>query len=189
MSATKKTDYTPQPQNLSMLDSTALPVQVGNTQIIRCEVITVPETRFIGKQYDHYPNWGDAWANGWFEQIEAMGAQSPINDGSYCVLYGKDNNHWIGEFMEAGTPVPEGLDFVDIPESQAVLFFIKGKQGDCFTTAYNTDVINGLIEQLGLPHPADDRKLKAFERDNCPRFTDPDEEGNLILDYIVFMGA
>jgi hypothetical protein len=89
--------------------------------------------------------------------------------------------------MEPGTPTPEGLDAVDIPESKAVLFFIKGQQGDCYKTAYNTEVLNNLIAQLGLPIPTDERVLKAFERDNCPRFTDPDEDGNLTLDYIVFL--
>jgi hypothetical protein len=168
-------------------DYSKLPIQVDNTQIIRCEVITIPETCFIGKHFDGYPNWGEAWENSWFEKIEAMGEPSPINDSSYCVLYGKDNNHWIGEFMEPGTPAPDGLDTVDIPESRAVLFFIKGQQGDCYKTAYNTDVLNNLILQLDLPIPGEKRALKAFERDNCPRFTEPDEDGNLILDYIVFL--
>jgi hypothetical protein len=155
--------------------------------IIKAEAITHPAVRFIGKKFDSYPNWGLAFANGWFDTIEAAGKQADINDGSYCVLYGKDSNYWLGEFMEADTPAPEGFDAVDIPESKAVLFFIKGQQGDCYKTAYNTEALNGLISQLGLPLPAEERDLKAFERDNCPRFTDPDADGNVILDYAVYL--
>jgi len=28
----------------------------------------------------------------------------------------------------------------------------------------------------------------SFERDNCPRFTDPDAQGNVILDFAVYLG-
>jgi hypothetical protein len=116
-----------------------------------------------------------------------MGSQSPINDGSYCVLYGKDNHHWIGEFMETGTPAPEGLDIVDIPNSQAVLFFINGKERDFYGTLCDTAPLYEQIEKLGLPLPNVNNTLKYFERENCPRFTTPDEDGFIIVDYIILL--
>jgi hypothetical protein len=173
--------------NLDLLNSISLPIKIGATEITHCELITVPSSRFIGKRYDGYPNWGDAWENGWFDAIEAAGEQSPVNDGSYCVLYGRDGTHWLGEFMKPGTPAPEGLDVVDLPERKAVMFFIKGQQGDCYTTAYDTEAMYNIITDMEIPRPDESREFRAFERDNCPRWTDPDEDGNLTLDWAIML--
>jgi hypothetical protein len=87
-----------------MLDFPVLPIQVSKTQIIHCEIITLPDVRFIDKYYDDYPNLSNTWSNDLFEINEVLGVQSPVNDGSYCVLYCKDNNNWLVVFKKPAYP-------------------------------------------------------------------------------------
>ena len=56
------------------------------------------------------------------------------------------------------------------------------------------EFVRGALSQMDIVHNLCLEKLKSlgfkrkeddwcFERYNCPRFTTPDEEGNVILDY------
>jgi predicted transcriptional regulator YdeE len=158
--------------------------------IIKCERITSPPVRFIGKRYDSYPNWNDFWEHNWFDEIEKSGTPADVNDNSYCVLTGAVNGrleYYLGEFFKEDTPVPEGFDYADIPAFEAALFFIKGKTVECYMLAGDVEALSTEIEHNGMTLMSESRRWLSFERDNCPRWTDPDADGNQILDYGIFL--
>ncbi|MDR3310703.1 MAG: hypothetical protein LBS90_05090 [Oscillospiraceae bacterium] len=163
--------------------------------IIKAERVTHPPVRFIGKRFDAYPDWGLAWENDWFGVIEKAGKTAAINDGSYCVLVGAAESgveFYLGEFMEAGTPVPDGFDFADLPGMSAGLVYIKGKPDEVYalTAPDKRGELQAALAEAGAELPAPDAPPKrwlSFERDNCPRWTDPDPDGNRILDYAVYL--
>ena len=161
-------------------------------QIIKCERITHPPVRFIGKRYNTYPNWNDFWEHDWFSEIEKSGEQAEINDSSYCVLIGLVDSkpeYYLGEFFLESTPVPDGFDYVDLPSMEAGLFFIKGQVSECYGLVFGQpEVLSSELEKHGMSMPkGTPQRWLGFERDNCPRWTTPDENGNQILDYAVYL--
>ncbi|MDR0819559.1 MAG: hypothetical protein LBN43_08335 [Oscillospiraceae bacterium] len=162
--------------------------------ILKCERVSHPPLRFIGKRSDAYPNWGDAWANDWFGEIEKAGATAEINDDSYCVLTGitpEGVEFYLGEFFPANTPVPDGFDFADLPAMDAGIAYIKGKVEEVYALTV-PDKISELLAAFASEGIAASRRETSprwisFERDNCPRFTDPDADGNVILDYAIYL--
>jgi hypothetical protein len=163
--------------------------------IIKAERIAHPPVRFIGKRFDTYPNCGLAWENDGFSTIEKAGNTAAVNDDSYCVLVGLTENgieFYLGEFMEAGTPVPDGFDYADLPEMSASVVYIKGKQDEVYslTSPDKRSELQTALAEVDVELPASDAPPKrwlSFERDNCPRFTDPDADGNVILDYALYL--
>ena len=161
--------------------------------IIKAERVTHPAVRFIGKRYDTYPNWGDWWENGWFDTIEKAGTTAAVNDDSYCMLVGATESgieFWLGEFFEAETPVPEGFDFTDLPEMSAGLVYIKGTPEECYalTAPDKRSELYAAFTAHGIELPGEfPLRWLSFERDNCPRWTDPDADGNVILDYAIYL--
>jgi AraC family transcriptional regulator len=167
--------------------STVMPAE-----IIKCQRVSHPPVRFIGKRYTQYPNWNDFWENNWFAEIEKAGKQAEINDDSFCVLIGVVGGapeYYLGEFFPEGTPVPAGFDHADLPAMEAGLCFIKGQAGDCYGLVFqHPDVLAAALEKNGMQMPKGaPPRWAGFERDNCPRWTNPDEHGNQILDYAVYL--
>ncbi len=146
---------------------------------------TCPKARFIGKRYVGSPNWGEWWENGWFDILEQL-PQLPINDDAYLgALRVVDGvlEYWIGMFFEADTQVPDGFDFADVESMSYAVYFLYGNEqsGELF----GLDRHNMCLEDLkarGLTRFEDNW---CIERCNCPRFTTPDEHGNVVLDYLI----
>lgn len=155
----------------------------------------VPAMRFIGKKYPDFGGWWGEWfANGWFDEIEkAMGGTDAIlkiwkNGGGYIGLERRSENqpfeYWIGMFTPADTVVPEGFDFVDFPEAGLGTCWIYGKEKE----VHNTKGCRSAIENTGMELWKDEKGgVWSFENCLCPRFTTPDEQGNVILDYCYYV--
>ena len=95
--------------------------------------------------------------------------------------------YWIGFFCPADTEVPGGYEAVDIsPRRYAVLW----RRGDEHNgEIYGLEAHNLCLEELkrsGWVRREDDW---CFERYNCPRFTTPDDQGRVILDYGISVEA
>jgi predicted transcriptional regulator YdeE len=89
--------------------------------------------------------------------------------------------YWIGMFFTVDTDVPSGFDFVDIEALEYAVCYLYDKEGSSdFYTMETHDRCLDELKAHGLKRKEDDW---CFERYNCPRFTTPDEEGNVILDY------
>lgn len=91
--------------------------------------------------------------------------------------------YWIGMFFPVNTEVPEGFEYVDIEPLDYAVCYLYDKENS--SEFYAMDTHNMCLEEL----KAHDLKRKeddwCFERYNCPRFTTPDEKGNVILDYAI----
>lgn len=164
-----------------------------SAEIIKCDRISHPPLRFIGKRFTTYPDWNIFWENNWFEVIENLGERAELNDDSYCVLTGftpEGNEFYLGEFFPANTPVPEIFDYADLPAMDAGLFYIKGSVDDCYgLIMQKRDEMLAALAKNGMAIKQDAApRWASFERDNCPRFTTPDENGKIILDYAIYLG-
>lgn len=158
-------------------------------KILDMKLENCPKTRFIGKRYlcsnDGVGNWEEWWTNGWFEILEKIPCLE-INDNGYIGAMHIVNGYveyWIGMFYSIDTIVPEGFEYIDIQPLNYAVFYLYGNpnSGELF----GLDAHNKCLEEInsrGLKRKEDDW---CFERYNCPRYTIPDENGNVILDYAI----
>ena len=154
-------------------------------KIVEVKRETCPAARFIGKKYDKAPNWGEWWENEWFSILEKT-ERLPINGNAYIgAIHIVDGmpEYWIGMFFSKDVIVPDAFDYVDIEPMEYAVFYLYDKENSSdFYTMDTHDMCLEELKALGLKRKEDDW---CFERYNCPRFTTPDEKGNVILDYAV----
>ncbi len=164
-------------------------------EIIKTFREEVPAMRFIGKKYPDFGGWWGEWfANGWFDEIEhAMGGVDSIlaiweNGGGYVGLEhrmdGNMSEYWIGMFTPADTHVPDGFAYIDFPAMGFGTCWICGTENEVHNTAGSRTE----IEAHGMKIWTDaDGFTWSFENCLCPRYTSPDENGNVILDYCFYV--
>ena len=177
----------------------------GGLEMIRVDKEHFPALRLIGKCYTDSDRgvdggFGTAWAEwfekGWFDELEALGPLQDIEQGQLGCMSSSNEGfrYWIGMFFPENTPVPEGFAFADIPEGEVGLCWIYGNPDtDNMYTLHDT-CMKKLREQ-GMGEFRDDfaGELNSwywfFERYNHPRFTTPDENGKVILDYGIYLSS
>jgi len=157
----------------------------------------IPAVRFIGKRYTDADRlgggfghlWGEWFQNGWFEPLESLGTVENVENGylGFMRCY-PDFDYWIGMFLPPETAVPEGYGFFDMPEGDVGVCWIKGSQDDGSIYGMHDQCLATLKEKGmgGLKTDETDRAF-FFERYNCPRFTEADKQGNVILDYGIYL--
>jgi len=130
--------------------SDAKKVDKNKTNLQNYEVIKVEARRFIGKavyaraifDYETYNTdelpvgtlFGNLWqqSNRISEKLDAISEYSThdaLNIGLHTWEKFDHNNlqgYWVGRFMKADTPVPEGLDYIDFPEMYMAKGVAKG---------------------------------------------------------------
>ena len=164
-------------------------------EIIKTFREDVPAMRFIGKKYPNFgPMWGEWFANGWFDVIEnAMGGADSIlkiwkNGAGYVGLErraeGQPFEYWIGMFTPATTPVPDGFSCIDFPAIGLGTCWICGKEKE----VHNTSGCKVQVQNQGMKLWQDaEGGIWSFENCLCPRYTTPDEQGTVIMDYCYFV--
>lgn len=164
-------------------------------EIIKIIREKVAPMRFIGKKYSNFgPMWGEWFANGWFDVIEkAMGGADSItsiweNGGGYIGLErradGQPFEYWIGMFTPSDTVVPEGFLYIDFPAIGLGTCWLYGTEKD----VHRTKSCKQAIVDSGLELWKDDNGgVWSFENCVCPRYTAPDDKGNIIMDYCYFV--
>ena len=164
-------------------------------EIIKVFKDEVPGMRFIGKKYQDYNGWGEWVANGWFDVIESrMGGTEKIlgiweNGGAYvgleCRKNGELQQYWIGMFTPEDTEVPQGFEYIDFPKSSLGTCWIYGREEEVHGSVGNCWKA---LQNEGFEIAVDENGVEmSFENCLCPRFTTPDEKGNVILDYCYFI--
>lgn len=164
-------------------------------EIVKVYRESFPALRLIGKRYtdnDRDANgsfvhkWGEWFQNGYFKTLEKLDGL-PENEGAYlgCMRCEDEFEYWIGMFFPEGTPVPDGYMYVDIPKGDIGTCWIYGRED-------NGELYGEEPHDMCMTKIADAGWELAqnpwyFERYNCPRFTSPDEKGNVILDYCVYL--
>ena len=178
-------------------------------EIIKIYRQNVDALKFVGKKYDNANRadgtfkvklkWDEWFENGWFEVIENVISGNPndtcVDGGAYIGLTrnecGKPFQYWIGMFVPVNTETPEGFDYINFPKSELGVCWVYGKDEDVYMMNEGIGIIeqcNARLKREGMHHVHDkDDVCWAFERYACPRFTTPDEKGNIILDICLFM--
>lgn len=154
----------------------------------------IPNMRFIGKKYGEFGHWDEFWANDWFGILEkTMGGPDAIlniweNGGGYVGLEHRSPEsvfeYWIGMFTPAETSVPDGFEYKDFAGLSLGTCWIYGYEADIHdTSACRSEVVkNGMIIWKD-----ENGGTWSFENCLCPRYTTPDENGKIILDYCYFV--
>ncbi|GHU78790.1 hypothetical protein AGMMS49992_30040 [Clostridia bacterium] len=160
-------------------------------KITNVQKVSYPQCRFIGKRYvdgDRLNNgsfghkWGEFFQNGWFEPLEKLGGLAEAGDAYVGLMRDADPfEYWIGMFFPSDTEAPEGYTYVDIPATDYAICWLYGdeKTGELYGMDAHERCVNAAKEH-GMARKDGGW---AFELYNCPRFTTPDEHGNVVLDY------
>ncbi len=160
-----------------------------------------PASRFAGIRYTMAdtdgsgfgPKWGEWHASGRFKTLEALltpvWRQAFPEAGSYCALMrwsdGGEMEYWIGMFLPPDAAVPEGLASLDFPAMDLGVCWMKGQEPEIYT---KEEECLDRLKAEGFSFVADARGPDiVLERYQCPRYTAPDSEGNVILDIAVWV--
>jgi len=165
-------------------------------EIIKVYKQSVGAMKFIGKKYSNDDRvngsfgtkWGEWFGNGWFDVIENQfdGNLADVleDGGSYIGLIREEHGglfeYWIGIFVPEKTSVPDGFEFIDFPPGDLGVCWIYGKEEDVY-------MLEGECGERLKKEGFDLNINFCFERYVCPRFTTPDEKGNIILDICFYL--
>ena len=165
------------------------------TEIIKAYRQSIGALRFIGKKYSDSDRvngmfgakWGEWFENGWFGVIEKQTGESLksiYEDGDAYIGLMRDQNgefeYWIGIFMPENTDVPDGFSYIDFAKSELGVCWVYGKE----ETVY---FLEGKCGERLIAEGFEIVSEWCFERYACPRFTTPDEKGNVILDVCFYI--
>lgn len=165
-------------------------------EIVKVYQQEVPATRFIGKKYGDADRvngmfgavWGTWFENGWFATLESRigdAWKGVLEDGdAYIGLMrwkeGEPFEYWVGMFAPADSEVPEGYAHCDFPAGALGVCWVYGKEAEVYMKEGECGESLGKESMAILADAAG--AYWFFERYACPRFTTPDEQGNIILD-------
>lgn len=160
-------------------------------EIVNAYIEECPACRLIGKRYtpadsmggSYGHKWGEWWRNDWFAPLDKLPHMPLVGDSTMATLrvVNGEVEYWIGFFCQPGTEAPEGYEAVDIGPRRYAVVWKKGDEhsGELYgLESHNLALAE--LERYGWKRVEDDW---CFERYNCPRFTAPDMEGRVILDY------
>jgi hypothetical protein len=165
-------------------------------EIIKMYRQDIPALRFIGKKYGeedrvdemyskHWADWLQAGLFGVLEKQAGMDPKAIYADGdAYIGMMRLKKNepfeYWIGMFMPEGTRVPDGFEHRDFPQASLGVCWVYGNEGEIFM---QEDRCRRRLEAEGHTIAAhSDGAFWLFERYCSPRFTEPDAQGNCVLD-------
>lgn len=151
----------------------------------------VPKSKLVGKLYTEQDilnysfghKWGEFFRNGWFEKLTEAGGKLEFDYIAMMRVYNGQSQYWIGMLFDENAVVPQSFDTVDIEKFQSAVFWIYGNSDN--GEIYGMDVHNKCVELLQQHGWKGKKDSWCIERYNCPRFTSPDEKGNVVLDYYI----
>lgn len=160
-----------------------------------------PALRLIGKRYTNKDREEGGFGRQWEEWMEdrrfdamkrAVQAVPFYEDALGLMTMRGDMTgftYWIGLFYPAGTEVPAGYDFLDLPESDIGVGWVCGNpdNGEIYGDAHNA--VCAKLKEAGLDSFRNDilgtgsDTYCFFERYNDARFMEKDAGGQVTLDY------
>jgi len=169
--------------------------------LVKLEITDQPEVVVVGKLIrfnldggkaaDNPPAlWSRCFADGTFAALEALADH--VHDPAYVGYTGGfdpatgDFDYICGMMMKPGIlktgepAVPEGFVSRTLPPARVAVGWVKGHEsnkGAIFANAYDL-MLKGMAGK-GVK-PVEGWYLEVYA---CPRFTTPDAEGNIIVDY------
>ncbi|MPY17171.1 AraC family transcriptional regulator [Paenibacillus glucanolyticus] len=156
----------------------------------------VPSARLIGKRYGDEDRdaagsfagrWAEWFVNGWFEEIGKLGALPESEGSSYGLMRmnGDRFEYWIGMLFPTNTAAPDGYQYEDLAEGDVGVCWLYGNADN--GELYGMDPHNVCMAKIAEQGWQQRANAWFFERYHHPRFTTPDEKGNVVLDYGVYV--
>ena len=124
----------------------------------KIEFAKLDSCRFIGKSVYAPPFSGEVFGGLWAKSEDVFHAIDKLKEYATGEVHNVALLTWdkyteqdklmgytIGRFMRADTPVPEGLDFIDLPETFIAKGWVKGEFEDMIQTAES--LTSGAVEK------------------------------------------
>lgn len=165
------------------------------SKLVKFEVVELPKLCLVGKELRYNMDghmkgdnripafWEECFADGVFAELEKQ--PEYLFDNSYVGLMTDwdkgdgDFSYICGMLFNKGAAVPDGFVTRELEATKAGIGWIRGKDtADICSKAHELTV--QAIKENG--HNCDNVKW-CMELYNCPRFTTPDANGDIILDY------
>lgn len=155
---------------------------------------TLPDLKLVGKVYtdkdcNENGTFSDCWKewfqNHWFDRIKKIGTL-PGNEDTYlgCMRMNRNQlEYWIGMFCPMRTDIPEDFSCVYIRDGNVGITWLKGHEDYGELYDFHESCID-LMKEKGWKIA---KNTWFFERYDSSRFTIPDENGEIILDYGVYL--
>lgn len=157
----------------------------------------IPSVRFVGLKYGEKDRvnggfghlWGEWFREGRFKTLEALVTEDfhTSYEDAYAYLglmrwkeEGEVFEYWIGMFLPEQTEVPEGFSYKDFPASTVGICWLLGKEEELFMN--EEQCANKLAEEGYELIAHKTGEWWFFERYDDKRFTQKDENGQVILD-------
>lgn len=163
-------------------------------RIVKFYQDTLPDIRLIGRKFGESDRdeqqtfatiWNEWLNNGTFDQLEKLGPHEK-NENSYMGAMRNENGvfeYWIGMFFPRTVEAPSGFESIDIPAAKLAIAWYKGED--------TPQLYQGCHEVCIARAKEEGLKPKEhgwfIEKYNMPRYSEPDENGEVILDYCIFL--
>lgn len=165
-------------------------------EIIKLYTQAQPAQRFIGKRYFDSDRtdglfaakWEEWFQNNWFDDIfsqcatRGSFAEAEALIGLCRIKEAQPMEYWIGAFTPPGTKVAAGFESFDLPACMLGVCWVYGAahNGELYG---NEELCARLLREQGYQiSPDQEGVITTFERYVCPRFTQADQEGKVLLD-------
>ncbi|MGI5893744.1 MAG: hypothetical protein ACOX6P_04035 [Candidatus Merdivicinus sp.] len=168
------------------------------TKIAKCYCQKIPPCRFVGKLCPEGMSipafWGECFEKGFFEPLEKLltpefCADYPDTDAYIGLIRPQNgkNEYYIGMFLPENSSVPECYESMELPSQHAGICWVQGAEDGVYG---QEKACRQEVTANGMQICSDSNGLFSyFERYGCPRFTTPDENGEIILDIGFFIEA
>lgn len=167
-------------------------------EIVKVYKESLPAVRLIGRRYTDADRDGSGTFAGYWQQWFREGLFDALKQcegvpgcpGDYLGAMrmledGKSFEYWIGLFLSPNATAPEGFESVDIPAGEIGVCWLYGndKSGELYSMEASDSSMAAFAEK-GWKFS---ENAWFLERYNHPRFTTPDEKGNVILDVCAYL--
>jgi AraC family transcriptional regulator len=118
-------------------------------ELIRIDYADFGPRRLVGKEWrtsfeEAGSRWGEYFGSGWSGRVEGLSDRFCRDIDDYVALGhmsrfsedGKEFSYLIGKYVLEGSPVPEGLDAIDVPAGTVALARLRGTLVDIIEHAY-----------------------------------------------------
>lgn len=158
--------------------------------LVKIDFTEMPKVLVVGKTimvdwtriHDENPIpafWDSCFREGLFKKLESL--EEHIYNPAY-VGYMTTESYTVGMLMKLGCPEPdEGFTVNEILPTKVAIGWIKGHENDICMNAHK--VTEKALEDWGYMYNPGCKW--AMELYNCPRFTEKDKDGKVILDYYI----
>ncbi|MDR1705606.1 MAG: GyrI-like domain-containing protein [Clostridiales bacterium] len=165
--------------------------------LIKFDIKEMPDVMVMGKELRHSMKeqmegnnplpgfWERCFADGTFSALEAQ--KGCVYDDSYVGVMldwdrGDGNfSYVIGMLMNRNAELPQGYAGYKLDATKAAVGWVQGKDtADVCSNAH--ELTERALKEKGYKCDAMKWSMELY---NCPRFTTPDGNGDIILDYYI----